>query len=170
MKHISHSWSQFKDHTRWRVVGRGWQRGRTITKHEHLKIRPFSNRQIFIWLFQRQNWGAIVSINLQRVQIENITLCLDSEISLSSKCNQSLSDRPLNWNKSHEAGRNHRHCAWLCHLIGLKRIPSYAGWLIAPLPQSLQSAQACSDYSHPDWVTLGGWLFLMCLLRKIVTL
>lgn len=128
------------------------------------KLGPFEISKFYLALSETEP-RAIVSMNLQRVQIENITLCLDSEISLSSKCNQSLSDRPLNWNKSHEAGRNHRHCAWLCHLIGLKRIPSYAGWLIAPLPQSLESAHACSDYSHPDWFTLGCWLFLMCPLR-----
>jgi len=120
---------------------------------------------------------AIVSRNLQRVQIENITLCIDSEISLSFKCNQSLSDRPLNWNKSHKAGRNHRHCAWLCHLIGLKRIPIYSGWLIAPLPQ-IKECGVCTGLfrlkpsrmnSHGDLCWFAEWSHLLYLfLLRII--
>lgn len=91
-------------------------------------LGPFEITKCYL-ILSAAELRAIVSVNLQRLQIENITLCI------YAKCNQSLSDRPLNWNKSHEAGKNHRHWAWLCHLIGLKRIPIYGGWLIAPFPQ-----------------------------------
>lgn len=127
------------DDGRW-VVDGGRQWGWAITQQLHFKIRPLLEIGKFDRALTETQLGAVVSVNLQRVKIENITSGLESEISLSPR----MQSQPL-WQTAQleQISRRWQKSQALFLIMPSDWIKEntylYAVWLIAPLPQIKES-------------------------------